>query len=146
MGKYFSESAERRVENEAEDVARMKGSIHHGQRSAHAAAPKRHFLHLETLTHIVHHASNVSRLLFSVSQVLPFAFSAAGKVKGHQIDGWRNELCGLHFVPSVAVKVKDSGKSFEVVGENDAREAFVVLIGDCEKLVVRRSSAELALN
>lgn len=124
----------------------MKGSVHHSQRSAHTTTPEGYFLHLETFTHIVHHASNVSCLLFSVSQVLPLAFAATCKVKSHQIDGGRNELRSLHLVSSVAVKVKNSGEGFEVVGEDDARKAFLILIGDCENLVVGGSSAELALN
>lgn len=127
-------------------MARVKRSVHHGQRCAHAAAPQRHLLHLETVTHVVHHAADVPRLLLSVSQVLTLALAAASEIEGHQVDSWRDELRGLHLVASVAVEVKDSGKSFEVVGEDDAREPFVVLVDDCEKLVVGRLSAELALN
>lgn len=44
------------------------------------------------------------------------------------------------------MQIKNSGQGFKVVGEDDAREPFVILIDDCEELVMRWSSAELALN
>lgn len=44
------------------------------------------------------------------------------------------------------MQIKNSGQGFKVVGEDDAREPFVILIDDCEKLEMRWSSAELALN
>lgn len=124
----------------------MHGGVHHRQRSSHTASPKYYPSNFELLPNVLNHAIDVSCLLLSVGQVLPLAFATGCKVKGNEIDLWRNELSGFHFMSSIAMQIKDCGESVEIIRKCDAGKVLLLLVEHSEQFEERRATPVLALD